>query len=66
MLLRYAIYEMNQNSADELLIMWGHHNHTILELFVLFSRVYKISCTNSASQRRNGGGGVLRPQAIWV
>ncbi|XP_031841754.1 serine/threonine-protein kinase pelle isoform X2 [Nomia melanderi] len=28
-----------KNPTDELLTMWGHHNHTILELFVLLSRM---------------------------
>ncbi|XP_054002366.1 serine/threonine-protein kinase pelle isoform X3 [Hylaeus anthracinus] len=28
-----------KNPTDELLTMWGHYNHTILELFVLLSRM---------------------------
>ncbi|KAK9297160.1 hypothetical protein QLX08_009033 [Tetragonisca angustula] len=28
-----------KNPMDELLTMWGHYNHTILELFVLLSRM---------------------------
>ncbi|XP_015432237.1 PREDICTED: serine/threonine-protein kinase pelle [Dufourea novaeangliae] len=28
-----------KNPTDELLTMWGHHNHTVLELFVLLSRM---------------------------
>ncbi|OAD57792.1 Serine/threonine-protein kinase pelle [Eufriesea mexicana] len=28
-----------KNPTDELLTIWGHHNHTILELFVLLSRM---------------------------
>ncbi|XP_006615619.1 serine/threonine-protein kinase pelle isoform X1 [Apis dorsata] len=28
-----------KNPTDELLTLWGHHNHTILELFVLLSRM---------------------------
>ncbi|XP_076278680.1 serine/threonine-protein kinase pelle [Lasioglossum baleicum] len=28
-----------KNPTDELLTMWGHHNHKILELFVLLSRM---------------------------
>ena len=28
-----------KNPTDELLTMWGHHNHTISELFVLLSRM---------------------------
>lgn len=28
-----------KNPTDELLTLWGHHNHTITELFVLLSRM---------------------------
>lgn len=28
-----------KNPTDELLTLWGHHNHTIVELFVLLSRM---------------------------
>ncbi|XP_017888513.1 serine/threonine-protein kinase pelle [Ceratina calcarata] len=28
-----------KNPTDELLTLWGHHNHTILELFILLSRM---------------------------
>lgn len=28
-----------KNPTDELLTLWGHHNHTIAELFVLLSRM---------------------------
>ncbi|XP_033338901.1 serine/threonine-protein kinase pelle isoform X1 [Megalopta genalis] len=28
-----------KNPTDELLTIWGHHNHTILELFVLLSKM---------------------------
>ncbi|XP_050453434.1 serine/threonine-protein kinase pelle isoform X1 [Cataglyphis hispanica] len=28
-----------KNPTDELLTLWGHHNHTIIELFVLLSRM---------------------------
>ncbi|CAK9798152.1 Pelle-like serine/threonine-protein kinase pik-1 [Anthophora plagiata] len=28
-----------KNPTDELLTMWGHHNHSVLELFVLLSRM---------------------------
>ncbi|XP_076163559.1 serine/threonine-protein kinase pelle [Ptiloglossa arizonensis] len=29
-----------KNPTDELLTMWGHHNHTIFELFILLSRMH--------------------------
>ncbi|XP_003701323.2 serine/threonine-protein kinase pelle [Megachile rotundata] len=37
----FAIQSLRKekNPTDELLTMWGHHNHTILELFVLLSKM---------------------------
>lgn len=32
-------FRKEQNPTDELLTMWGHHNHTVLELFILLSRM---------------------------
>ena len=30
------------NPSEELLTLWGHHNHTILELFILLSKMQHI------------------------
>ncbi|KAJ8679394.1 hypothetical protein QAD02_015181 [Eretmocerus hayati] len=32
-------FKKEHNPADELLTKWGHYNHTILELFILLSRM---------------------------